>query len=143
MESNEIFELDDFFFQSFEDILEPLALDGDEVQSYELDSFIFDDDFIREIESIVVEAPQQEIVQLIENIATTSKRKRTESEQIGGGLEKKVSKSEEDKRVYSNTKKSTWKNKFFNHEENVFALDLHNKTNQTFDEALKDMKNML
>ena len=124
MESNEIFELDDFFFQSFEDILEPLALDKDEVQNYELDSFIFDDDFIREIESMVVEAPQQEIVQHIENIASTSKRKRTESEQIGGGLEKKVSISEEDKRVYSITKKSTPKNTFFNHEENVYALDL-------------------
>ena len=97
MESNEIFELDDFFFQSFEDIVEPLALDVDEVQNYELDSFIFDDDFIREIESMVVEPPQQEIVQHIENIATTSKRKRSESEQIGGGLEKKVSKSGEDK----------------------------------------------
>ena len=142
MESNEIFELDDFFFQSFEDIVEPLALDGDEVQNNEFDSFIFDDDFIREIESMVVEPPQQEIVQHIENIATTNKRKRSESEQIGGGLEKKVSKSEEDKRVYSITKKYTRKNKFFNHEENVYALDLHNKTNQTFDEALKDMKNM-
>ena len=142
MESNEIFELDDFFFQSFEDIVEPLALDGDEVQNNEFDSFIFDDDFIREIESMVVESQQQEIVQHIENIATTNKRKRSESEQIGGGLEKKVSKSEEDKRVYSITKKSTRKNKFFNHEENVYGLDLHNKTNQTFDEALKDMKNV-
>ena len=74
----------------------------------------------------------------METIATACKRPRGGQE--GNGIKK--DEETESKRVYTINKKSARTNSFFNWEENVYALDLHTKTNQTFDEAINDMKLM-
>ena len=65
MVSNEIFEIDELFLQSFEDIVKPFALEENAIQNNELDSFIFNADFIREIDSLVAETTQHRLISIL------------------------------------------------------------------------------
>ena len=111
----------------------------------------FNDQFFQEFEEMATrfleteetnkrkttENEARDVIQHLETIASNSKRHCGGQE--GQGLK---TNKDETKRVYSVTKKATRNNQYFNWEENVYSLDLHTKDNQTFDDAVNDMKLM-